>query len=199
MPKKKKAQKRRLPVFMPAVLIPLGLLVLLTAGGFTFAATQEQHDSFCASCHTQPESTFYQRSVDSQPVDLASAHTAKETRCIDCHSGAGLTGRVSAELMGARNASAWLTHTAVQPAPVTVPISDVNCLKCHQEVTAQRPDENNHFHVFLGRWQAVDPNAASCVSCHSGHATNGEAQIAFLNRAQTTQVCQACHQALRAE
>ncbi|MEO8391591.1 MAG: hypothetical protein ABI700_01235, partial [Chloroflexota bacterium] len=37
--------------------------IILSVAGFTFAATQEQHDSFCASCHTQPESTFYQNSI----------------------------------------------------------------------------------------------------------------------------------------
>ena len=37
----------------------LALGIFLAAGGFTFAASQETHDSFCASCHTQPESTFF--------------------------------------------------------------------------------------------------------------------------------------------
>ena len=54
--------------------------LVLIAGGFGFAASQETLDSFCASCHTQPESTFYQRSTDTQPVDLASYHTDQKTR-----------------------------------------------------------------------------------------------------------------------
>lgn len=97
-----------------ALLAAFGLAVILTASGFAFAATQETHDSFCASCHTQPESTFFQRSVDTQPVDLASAHKADNTRCIDCHSGKGVTGRIRAELLGAHNALAFYTRTAVQ-------------------------------------------------------------------------------------
>jgi hypothetical protein len=106
--------------------------------------------SFCASCHTQPESTFFQRSVDTQPVDLASIHKADNTRCIDCHSGKGVTGRIRAELLGAHNALAFYTRTAVQPAKLTRPIGDDSCLKCHQNVTTQR-DRNNHFHGFLAR------------------------------------------------
>ena len=122
--------------------------VLLAAGGFAFAATQEQHDPFCASCHTQPESTFYQRSLAAQPVDLAAAHKLKNVTCINCHSGVGVTGRMSAELMGARNAALWYSGRATQPAPLTLPIGDANCLKCHQDVTGSR-SRNNHFHYFL--------------------------------------------------
>jgi hypothetical protein len=173
--------------------------IMLAASGFAFAATKEQHDSFCSSCHTQPESTFYQRSIAVNPVDLASAHIPDKTRCIDCHSGPGISGRVKAELLGAHNALAYYTGTDVQPAKLTRPIGDENCLKCHQNsVTQTNINLNNHFHVFLTRWQAVDQNAARCVSCHTGHATDGEAQIAFLNRTITEGECQSCHQALGA-
>jgi predicted CXXCH cytochrome family protein len=194
-PKKQTPPK---PKTRPIVWVLEGILVLafvVVIGGFAFAATQEEHDNFCASCHTKPESTFYQRSVDAQPVDLASAHTTKGVKCINCHSGTGVVGRVQAELLGAHNALSWYTGTAVQPAALTTPIRDANCLKCHQEVTARR-DQNNHFHAFLARWQATDPNAATCVSCHGGHTTDGEAQIAFLNRTTTEAVCNACHNAL---
>ena len=190
----KKPQKRsRFPLF-PALGGAALLVILLTAGGYGFAATQESHDAFCASCHTQPESTFYQRSLDSQPVDLASFHKTKQVRCIDCHSGEGVTGRIQAETLGARNAVAWYTGTAIQPAKLTFPIGDGNCLKCHADVTATR-DINNHFHYFLARWQSVDPNAGHCVSCHSGHATDANA-VQFLNQEQTTAVCEACHNAI---
>src|SRR5512135_1005353 len=110
--KKQKRRKLKLTPTMKIALAAIGVVILLTASGFTFAASKETHDSFCASCHTQPESTFYQRSLDPQPVDLASAHTPKKTRCIDCHSGAGVIGRTQAELLGAHNAFAFYTGTA---------------------------------------------------------------------------------------
>jgi len=195
-----------------------GLLVLgifLAAGGFTFAASQETHDPFCASCHTQPETTFFQRSIGAQAVDLASYHTTQETRCIDCHSGSGIWGRIQAELLGARNAAAWYTHTAVQPAPLTFPIPDANCLKCHQDVTQRdytpkqtvtvvggdRRGEGeeagpNHWHEWMARWQAAAPNAGTCTSCHPGHLTDGTAQTGFENVQTTRAVCEACHRVL---
>ena len=187
--------KTRLVLYI--LLIGSGLAILLTTGGFTFAATQEQRDSFCSSCHTQPESTFYQRSLDAAAVDLASIHKEKKTRCIDCHSGIGMTGRIRAELLGAHNALAFYTKTAVQPAKLTQPIGDENCLKCHQDVAAQQ-DMNNHFHVFLAKWQSMDPNAATCVSCHQGHSDQGDPQIMFLNQETTQAECDSCHRALGA-
>jgi Doubled CXXCH motif (Paired_CXXCH_1) len=189
------AARRRIPL-IPVIggLILLG--VLLAAGGFAFAASQEQHDAFCASCHSQPESTYYQRSLAAQPVDLASVHTPKNVTCINCHSGVGVIGRMTAELIGARNATFWYTGRATQPAPLMFPIGDANCLKCHQDVTGSR-SQNNHFHYFLARWQSVDPQAGHCVTCHGGHTTDGTVDILFLNQATTEAICQSCHNQLR--
>jgi predicted CXXCH cytochrome family protein len=193
----------------------LAIGVILVVNGFTFAASQETHDSFCASCHTQPESTFFQRSTGTQPVDLASYHTVQQTRCIDCHSGQGILGRAQAEMLGARNAFAWYTHTAVQPAKLTFPISDADCLKCHQDVIQQgytpktqmtipgafggreREGRNNHWHVFLARWQAASSTAGTCTSCHTGHSTGGNAQNGFMIDQTVRTQCDACHQVLR--
>ena len=107
MPQKKQSSRNR---FVRVTRLLIGLVVVgvvLAGAGFTYAASRESHDPFCASCHTQPESTFYDRSIGDQPVDLASFHTTHETRCIDCHSGPGIFGRMSAEMLGARNATAW--------------------------------------------------------------------------------------------
>jgi hypothetical protein len=196
MSKYKKKDARKPKTLFPVLGAALLAALLLAASGFAFAYTQEEHDTFCSSCHTQPESTFYQRALDTQAVDLASFHTAKGTRCIDCHSGAGLNGRMQAELLGAHNTFALYTHTAIQPAKQTVPIHDDNCLKCHQQVTNGR-SRNNHFHGFLAEWQATDPNAGHCVSCHGGHSTDGNAQNRFQNQALVSTVCGACHRVMR--
>jgi predicted CXXCH cytochrome family protein len=189
-----KKSHRKLAIIL-VIVIPLAVLVLGAATAVT-AMQFENHDDFCASCHSEPEQTYFQREV-STPTDLASFHTTKDVRCIDCHSGPGLIpGRISALTLGAKDLVSWTTGNAKQPAVHTRPIDDANCLKCHQQITQQR-DFNNHFHVFLSRWQAVDTNAATCVSCHQSHHTDGESQLAFLNRNQTVSVCQSCHQKLR--
>jgi predicted CXXCH cytochrome family protein len=172
----------------------LAAVVLIAGGGFATAATLEEHDGFCASCHSQPESTFFQR-TQAAAVDLASKHQASwATRCIDCHAGPGVTGRVGAMTLGARDLAAWLTHTDQQPAQLTAAIGDANCLKCHTDVPTKGAF-NRHFHTFLARWQALDPTAATCVSCHSAHSTDGDPGLTFLQQERTQQVCDNCHQA----
>ena len=178
-------------------LVGLFTLVLLGSGAFLVAAHMEDDDSFCASCHTEPESTFFARTQASQAVDLASAHhltddPTQATRCIDCHSGSGVSGRAAAIALGATDMVSFVTGNARQPAPLTSPIPDANCLKCHADVTATR-SFNRHFHRFLSQWQAVDRNAATCVSCHAGHAADGDPSLGFLNEQRATDVCQACH------
>ncbi len=187
--------RKRLPrIAVVAMLVVIGG-VLLSAATAVTAMQFENHDDFCASCHSQPESAYFQREAP-DATDLASFHAEKNVHCIDCHSGPGLVpGRISALTLGAKDLLAWVSGHARQPAMNTRPIDDANCLKCHQDVI-QRRDFNNHFHIFLSRWQAMDQNAATCVSCHQSHNTNGEAQLAFLNRIDTTQVCQSCHQSL---
>jgi predicted CXXCH cytochrome family protein len=174
----------------------LGIIIIVLfffSGAALITGTQfENHDSFCSSCHTQPETDYFQRESGQTPVDLATFHTTKSVRCIDCHSGNGTFGRMSAIALGARDLVAFLDRNYKQPAPLTRPIGDTNCYKCHAGVS-QSQNFNNHFHVFLPQWQARDPNAAGCVDCHQSHNTNGQASIAFLNQSDTTQVCQRCH------
>jgi len=206
--KKKPTPKKRLSVIAVMAILAVAA-VFLTGAGFAFAATQESHDSFCASCHSQPESTFFERSSAANAVDLASFHASQTTRCIDCHSGTGVSGRINAELMGARNAFHWFTGTAVQPAVLSKPISDDQCLKCHAGVTLEGYQMKNtalpgslmrgegragHWHLFLARWQSADKQAATCVSCHGGHITGRTAENGFMDIQGVETVCDACHQ-----
>jgi predicted CXXCH cytochrome family protein len=191
-----RGSRRTSPARQSLKLNKLGIIViaLLVLGGAAFFTGMqfENRDSFCASCHTQPESTYFQRESGQSPVDLATFHEAKSVRCIDCHSGKGIVGRMSAIALGTRDLLAFLSRNFKQPAPLTRSIGDTNCYKCHADI-GQRQDFNNHFHVFLPQWQARDPNAAGCVDCHQSHNTNGQASLAFLNQSDTTQVCQRCH------
>ena len=169
-------------------------VLFLGVGGYFTTAHIEENDGFCASCHSQPESTFFQR-TQAPAVDLASQHHAKwATRCIDCHSGPGVTGRLAGMTLGARDLAAFVTHTDKQPAALTVPVSDATCLKCHAD-TPTTQNFQRHFHAFLAKWQAIDPKAATCVSCHGGHATDGDPKLGYLQQERMQQVCASCHKA----
>ena len=166
---------------------------MLTGGVFAAATQLENKDVFCTSCHTQPETQFYQRSL-AAPVDLASVHTAKQVDCIQCHSGPGSVGRLQAiSSVAAPDLVHYLTKSYHDPAVVTVPIGDDHCLKCHGDISDNR-NFNNHFHAFLPQWRQLAPDsAATCVDCHQAHITGGAAEIAFLEEANTKAVCERCH------
>ncbi len=175
-----------------------GLAFLFVLGlAAMFTGTQmENKNSFCASCHTEGEQTFFNQSIASAPVDLASYHELKGvSRCIDCHTGQGVVGRFFGLLAGSTDLVSFYSGHYPQPAVQEVPIPDENCLKCHSNIS-QTQDMTNHFHVFLPRWQAIDPNAATCAGCHNGHNTNGDTKIKYLNSTDTQAICQKCHNAL---
>lgn len=184
---------RKIQIFAGVViagLVVFGLAIPLTAMQF------ENHNSFCASCHTEGEQTFFDRSVATTAVDLASVHDIKgQARCIDCHTGPGIVGRYGGLMAGATDLISFFSGHYPQPAALEEPYPDANCLKCHASLT-QKQDFNNHFHVFLSKWQAIDKNAATCVSCHLSHDTKGDVTIGFLNKETTVAVCQKCHSAV---
>lgn len=171
-----------------AALILFGLIIPVSA------MQLENHNSFCASCHTEGEQTFLDRSMAVKPVDLASIHDIKgQARCIDCHTGPGIVGRYIGLTAGATDLISYFSGHYPQPAKLEEPWPDANCLKCHANI-ADKQDFNNHFHIFLPKWQAVDPkNAAHCVDCHASHDTTNDAGTAFINRKATLQVCDKCH------
>jgi predicted CxxxxCH...CXXCH cytochrome family protein len=107
-------------------------------------------------------------------------------------------GRASALALGAGDALKWLSGTAAQPAPQTVPVSDANCLKCHSDTPNVRSFDM-HFHRYLTRWQHADQDAATCVSCHTSHTTDGDVTLGFLQQQRTRAMCEACHRSLGVE
>lgn len=196
-----KAQKKKHFFPLLGVIAVLFLIGIGTAaGGFAYAAKLESDDNFCAACHTEPEVTYVARSTAEIRVDLASFHQEEKTRCIDCHSGPGIGGRIQAELGGARNAFMFLTRTAEQPAKLLGKYPDAICLKCHQDETVLAGEaeegEKGHWHTYLTRWQARDANAASCATCHVSHSPESTRKDHYLIIPQVRRECEACHRVL---
>jgi hypothetical protein len=120
----------------------------------------EEQDPFCASCHTAPEVTYFQRAqqatTDGSPYDdLSSAHYGQDAgfRCIDCHRGdEGPVDRVTALSLGARDTAIWISGTAdptIEKTELVVPHLLTNsCTKCHADSLLE-VGFNNHFHNRL--------------------------------------------------
>ena len=182
-----------------ALTLVLVIAVVVAIGGLGVALALENQDAFCTSCHTEPEVTFYQQSIQERASTLAAFHRQKQTACIDCHSGAGIFGRRQGLQQGAHDLASFLSGNYNQPAITTNPLGDDSCIKCHLDAFAERRTEsramNGHYHSFLPRWQSVDQNAARCTSCHSAH-TKGLESLAFMAQGKVARVCDDCHTAL---
>ncbi len=171
----------------------------LAISGIGVALGLENQDAFCASCHTQPEATYYQRSIQTRAADLAAFHAKKETHCIDCHSASGTFGRAHGLTQGAHDLANFIRGAYHAPAITTNPLGDDACVKCHTKIY-ERPKGagkagTNHYHSYLLEWQTAEPGAASCVNCHAPHTVESE-NLRFLNQGQVGKLCEECHTAL---
>jgi predicted CXXCH cytochrome family protein len=181
--------------FIIIAIIGLSAFAILTSGG---ALGLENQDSFCASCHTEPETTFFARS-QKNPTDLASAHAAEKIACIDCHSGSGTFGRIVGLQQGARDLFNYARGDYHRPAITTNPLGDETCVKCHAQILAAREGGsramNGHYHFYLVAWQTTDKSAAHCATCHTAHTT-GLASLKFMAQGKVGKLCEDCHTAL---
>ncbi len=191
-------------VVLAAVLVVAAAVAI---GGFAYGYQMENNDAFCASCHTEPESTYYERTKSDPNHDLAAWHSTEETRCIDCHSEKGLSGRAGAMLLGARDMIAFRTGNYVQPVKTTKPLNNSSCTKCHSfsffgGEAGEGPSvdgvrgHDGHYHIgsLLTSWRLRGGPVNACASCHPAHvaASIGD----YRNNAVINQGCDACHAAL---
>lgn len=195
-------RRRRSPGWLTqhrAVVIAATILLTLAliAGGAVTAdaLSLEDHDPFCASCHTQPETRYVAQSLATQAANLAALHAEKAVRCIDCHSGSGPFGRLSGLYQGGQDLLAYERGHYHAPAVTLHKLGNGSCTKCHADVLG-RNSFDNHFHLFLAQWRAMDANAAGCVDCHTGHAA-ASPQNGYMDVVTVQAECQACHEVLR--
>ncbi|MGC8528841.1 MAG: cytochrome C [Leptospirillia bacterium] len=117
--------------------------VVLSAGGRLL----EDRPGFCLSCH---EMAFYGKTWQSSGAAL------HHGRCIDCHSGPGVVGAVSAQMTGLEELA---RHFFGHPFPARSyhpgGVPNANCLKCHVRGYARLAHRN--FSV-AGR---------ECAVCHN--------------------------------
>ena len=168
-------------------------LLILSGGGAAYALSLENHDDFCASCHTQPEAEFVARAQRQPVADLASAHLAKQVHCIDCHSGPPPAGRAGGLAQRAQDYAAYLSGNFHHPAITTRPLPDANCVRCHAGLFTDK-QLKNHWHFYLPDWQTRQPQqAAQCITCHTSHTMGTSLVVKYAFDAQTNPVCEACH------
>jgi hypothetical protein len=143
------------------------VLVILGGVGFVTASVLEDHDSFCITCHTVPETTYYNRAYMSldNPAgtvpDLASAHyqlskihNKPDFGCINCHHGDGsLVQRVSTIALGGRDMLIFISgreNPAIEKTVIAEGfLPNASCTACHADTLLRLQGIDNHFHNYL--------------------------------------------------
>lgn len=153
-------------------------------------------DSFCASCHVEPEQIYYEASLHpAKAKTLAAFHAGVQTRCIDCHSRKGLPGRIWAQIGGLSNWLSYLSGNFRNPSVTTRPVGDSGCSKCHRDITwvTQRP---GHYHspVLRQEWRSAGGPVNTCEACHPSHEMITSAEDRFTNSERFEPQCDDCHE-----
>lgn len=189
------------------LLRPLLLIALFSLAALLAASGLESHDPFCASCHTRPESEYFARSI-AVPTDLASSHAkaSNPTRCIDCHSGPGIEGRLLSFSQGAKDLMAYVLGEYDQPAQSQNPLGDLGCTKCHPHGHGDGSIPLNgsllsksHYHRedYLSEWRGRDPDPrGTCSVCHVAHIQSPMHDPMAIVQVVVNAACEDCHSAL---
>jgi hypothetical protein len=175
--------------------IGAGIVILAVALSVLYVSHQEQANTFCVSCHTEPEMTYlarYIRAVEQQSAeDLAAFHYRKqEIQCIACHVGEGVAGRAEVLAFGAHNAFKRYTGFLQQPATIILPVQNEACLKCH-EPRIRQPGFENHMHN-KPYYNPEPVPFIRCTDCHPSHRPADERTM-FQFRETILPRCEFCH------
>lgn len=200
-------QKRR--VRWPVVLIAAFFVLIALSGlGFVTVSALEEHDVFCTSCHTVPETTYYNRAYialdyPTDPVpDLATQHylTADDDafKCINCHRGnASLRHRVSTTALAARDTITYLLGRE-DPTPEKQHIKEAwlpnaACVSCHTDTLLTLAGIDNHFHTRLPQAAEALKNGGK-LTVAATYAGNADAlRSQGLETIESPLLCSSCH------
>ena len=189
------------------------VLIVLGLGGFFTASALEEHDSFCISCHTVPEVTYFNRayiSIDNPdlPVmDLATVHyhaykvnNKGDFACINCHRGdASLGHRVATLALGGRDALIYITgqeNPAIEKSNTKEGwLPNTACTTCHAETLLTLKGLDNHFHTHLPQAKHALASGGKFTVPESLKDREKSLLEIGLQTVNTTLVCTDCHQA----
>lgn len=153
--------------FLFSIFFLFGIVIIVST---TFAEFVESNDSFCASCHVQPEKQYYLNSLQMIPRDLASFHAKKDINCIDCHSKPWITGRLISQFHGFKNFLTYKSGDFQKFNKTTNPVGSQACTKCHSDLFWST-DRSGHHHSppMQAEWEQKGGPQNTCESCHDSH------------------------------
>jgi len=197
------------------VILAVGFVAIFLLGGVGFfvASALEEQDTFCISCHTTPETTYYNRAYialdnPNDPVnDLSTAHylLAKTKHnetftCIACHRGDSSIGhRVSTLVLGGRDAVMYVLGKEDPTIEKTKTkegwLPNAACTNCHTDTLLTLKGLDNHLHTHLPAAAAALAKGGALVVPDSLKDKQTELLKVGLKTINTALVCSDCHQA----
>ena len=180
------------------------LAASLGAAGWAVSDSLEQDNDFCNACHVSKETPLHReirRDFDARPAaSLAGAHAVAGAahrddgalRCIDCHGGTSLAGRVRVKALAAKDAFFYLGGRFEEPRAMRWPLWDEDCRKCHASFAERSPESGRSpgFHELAVHNAGL---GVGCVECHRVHASGGDPDVNFLDTGAVRAQCARCH------
>jgi hypothetical protein len=181
----------------------------LSALGWTVSDRLEQDNDFCNACHLDgpdggtPLHLEVRRGFDARPaLSLAAAHAEAGVsdrhgsdaafRCIDCHGGTSIPGRVRVKALAAKDAFWYVVGDFAEPDGMRWPLWDEDCRKCHAEYAGQSWDGFGP-EPFHARSVHNVKLGIGCVECHFVHEAGGDPAAHFVDAAAVRVQCARCH------
>ncbi len=189
-------------------LVIVGLLValfILGGVGFVGALALEERDSFCASCHTVPETTYVDRATtvmanaNATIPDLATMHyhltqqKNQDFSCIDCHHGDATLGqRIQTLALGGRDVLIYASgkgDPSIEKTQIYQPnLPNDACISCHTQTLLTMKGTDSHFHNFLPQTAALVASGKQLITSSTGGRRFGR-----LRTVDTSVTCTSCH------
>ena len=206
-------KRRRWPLILGVLVV---LVILFSGVGFATATALENQDTFCISCHTVPETTYYNRAYialdnpnnTTTVTDLATAHYHLSQAngktpfaCIDCHRGdaSNILDRVSAIALGAKDSGVWVLGkqdpTIEKPAdPNGIWLTDAACISCHTDTLLNVNGFNNHYHTRLPESNQLAASGKQFVVSGDASKLNKDRVLsAWTGAVNVSLSCSSCH------
>lgn len=211
----RRKQRGRIATLATATLF---LLFAVSAVGFGVASALEEDDRFCISCHTIPETTYYNRAyiaydhLDTAPVDLASRHyqlaalRGEAFQCIACHRGDSSLGhRLATIALASKDTAIWFAgredptvEKSVKSVVSAAWLPNAACAACHSATLLNVAGLDNHFHTHLPQASRAAQNGGTLIFAGTLKGDRQLLQAQWLAPIEAELTCTSCHLAHQA-
>jgi hypothetical protein len=179
--------------------------IVAAPAGWMVSDALERNNDFCNACHLPSGEALHvavREDFDGRPpTTLAAGHGAAHPpgpegdaaafRCIDCHGGVSLVGRLRVKTLAAKDAFWWVVGDFEEPRGMRWPLWDEDCAQCHESFDVKADADGDPAFHDLGVHNVE--LGVGCVECHRSHERGANVDAWYLKAAVVRQQCARCH------